>query len=924
MNSKKYHNQQHRSSCHQSAGQKIKQQIQVTSKWLRAVLRLWFSPFNRRYNLHLQSQHRALNFPGQPTTGMYVPELKQVFVEPHLAISYNPQQTHFDLIINQQLQGQHPIWDFLRLGHGHTPLVLAILGAPGTGKTTLQQHLALTFAANQQYQYYLKPLTPILLFLPNHLAWIEHDSATKTPTLPQLIYEHQNNLSDLKAPPHWFAQQLKKGKCLVLLDGLSEVANLKHRQIVSNWIEKQIHDYPNCPFIITARPQGYLMAPITGAHILEVQPLNTAQAQQLTQAWYLATQANAFGGQINDQVRHRAKLGSQQLLEHLANTPTLRPLADNPLLLTMTVMLHRYQGQFPKQRLDLYAQIGELLLDFWISPIQKQSDPLTKEQKWEMLQTLAAQMMFKQISSISSQPREILSDSLKPIKLDIPKNQIIIPFLNHLQNQNGLLLENETGQWRFAHLTIQEYLAAADLLKQPTIPLNWNQFVNDSWWYETLRFLIAQSDATPIMQASVAQHNATAFQLAADGLEKYVQLDVEVRRQIESRMIDNLEAKEPQIRQLSAQIQLNQRLKRLQRIDERREIDCFYITCAEYQLFLDETRAQGRYHQPDHWSNDTFAEGTALEPICGIRAEDAKAFCDWLTERQGGQMFYRLPQPAEARSYPATAKSWATWCQLKSEDNDSIYGLIWLTKADKQFIETQLKKLADLPLSQNYTLAHTEVVEGLMVSSLTKLHVHQAIGLAIEVNLDIAPHLFSDLDLAFAHSLAFSRAEVSPSDRFHAHAIAVANMLALALVLNYAHSSHYKSIYRAIKRADLTSVYQQIEALPTERLPIYQPLLGSLLRDIKECVTATDSQQLRQAWRQYTARLVKLLWKGYVELEQQHYARSWLWKFLHRSPNYDNEKNMMLSLYWWLRIIVARQEGQLPAWESIRIVRERK
>jgi len=917
MNSKKSNNQPRRSPFHQSAGNRnlIKEKIQVTSKWLGAVLRLWLSPYHRRYNRYLQSLHRALNFPGQRATGAYIPELKQVFVEPHLTLSDNPQQTHFDLIINQQIQGQHPIWDFLRLSNSHTPLVLAILGAPGTGKTTLLQHLALTFAANQQSQYYLEPLTPILLFLPNHLARIVHDSATKTPTLPQIIYEHLNHLQkypDLKPPPHWFAQQLNKGQCLVLLDGLSEVANLKHRQIVSNWIEKQIHDYPNCLFIITARPQGYLMAPITDAHILEVQPLNTAKIQQLTQAWYLATQ-------INDQLRSQSD--SQQLLEHLDKTPALSGLADSPLLLTMMVMLHRYQGQFPEQPADLYAKIGELLLDFWLKPGQEQAEALTKAQKWELLQTLAAQMMFKQIGSISSQQAQKIFTS-SPIGLEVPNNQIIDSFLNHLQS--GLLRENETGQWRFAHLTIQEYLAAAHLLKQPTIPLNWNQLVNDSWWYETLRYLIAQRDATLIIQACVTQHNATAFWLAASGLEESVQLDGEVRRQIESRLIENLEAKEPQIRQLAAQIQLNQRLKRLQRIDKRREIDCFYITCAEYQLFLDETRAQGRYHQPDHWSNQTFAAGTALEPICGIRGEDAKAFCDWLTERQGGQMFYRLPQPAEARHYLATTKTLATWCQLESEDNDSIYGLIWLTKADKQFIETQLKKLSDLPLSPNYVLANAKVVESLMVSALTQLHVHQALGLALEVNLDIAPHLFSDLDLALAHNLVHSRADVSASDRFHAHAIAVANMLALALILNYAHTENYKSIYRAINRADLPSAYQQIEALPTDRLPIDSSLLGTLLTDIKECITATDSQQLRQAWRQYAARLAKLLWKSYVALEQQHHARSRLWRFWHRCPNYGKNKNMMLSLYWWLQIIVARQQGQLPAWESIRIVRERK
>ena len=45
--------------------------------------------------------------------------------------------------------------------------------------------------------------------------------------------------------------------------------------------------------------------------------------------------------------------------------------------------------------------------------------------------------------------------------------------------------------------------------------------------------------------------------------------------------------------------------------------------------FLDEMRAQEKYHQPDHWPDHGFAGGDANKAVAGVRAEDAEAFCEW-------------------------------------------------------------------------------------------------------------------------------------------------------------------------------------------------------------------------------------------------------------------------------------------------------
>jgi hypothetical protein len=90
----------------------------------------------------------------------------------------------------------------------------------------------------------------------------------------------------------------------------------------------------------------------------------------------------------------------------------------------------------------------------------------------------------------------------------------------------------------------------------------------------------------------------------------------------------------------------------MQRIDENTYIDDTLVTCAEYQLFIDEMREQGKYYQPDHWISYQFPEGQAREPVTGVRPSDAQTFCRWLTRREGGVWKYRLPSQKEAKDFP--------------------------------------------------------------------------------------------------------------------------------------------------------------------------------------------------------------------------------------------------------------------------------
>lgn len=102
------------------------------------------------------------------------------------------------------------------------------------------------------------------------------------------------------------------------------------------------------------------------------------------------------------------------------------------------------------------------------------------------------------------------------------------------------------------------------------------------------------------------------------------------------------------------------------RISEYVEISIDFITCGEYQVFIDEKLPLGLYHQPDHWKTNKFPPQNSKKPIAGIRASDAEEFCQWFTQKYPSPgCKYRLPSIAEfeiAQEFLSQENQIGCWC----------------------------------------------------------------------------------------------------------------------------------------------------------------------------------------------------------------------------------------------------------------------
>ena len=556
-------------------------------------------------------------------------------------------------------EGGFTIWHFLaasRKSDNYNYRTIVIIGAPGTGKTTLLEHLTLTYAKkNQRHKHEEAPeLIPILLYLRKIREII-----TKSPQLSLIeLVEQQESIRKLKPPKNWFKDKLGSNSCLIMLDGLDEVASETQRRAVSIWVKRQIQNYPDARFILTSRPFGYRSAPIEEINtVLEVKPFNLNQMQDFIRNWYLQSEImNHYLGNENVKVKNIAAQKSEDLINRIKNSSPLAAMALNPLLLTMIAIVHRYCGALPEGRVELYSQICDVFLgrrreakgirDY--IKVGRKKKAINRKKKAIILQVLALGLMQQKTREFTLD----LGYSIIQAELaEFADSNLAAEFLEKIENESALLVEREQNRYEFAHKSFQEYLAAVQI-KESNQEHILTANINDDWWEEVIRLYVARSDATNIIRAALANPSIISLRIAFDCLEES-KCEPEVREQLLEKLHAGLESSDREIFQLAAEVRLAWRLKHLLRVDENIQIDQSYVTCAEYKLYLDE-----KLNSPGR-----FQPGTAKKPVIDISWEDAFGFCAWLSVKAVLQSrnnidsqeiyYYRLPTTAEVETYQA-------------------------------------------------------------------------------------------------------------------------------------------------------------------------------------------------------------------------------------------------------------------------------
>ncbi len=179
--------------------------------------------YGYRYRRWLLDSLRYVDVQDLATGGDHIPELDDVYVDVAL-VSRVTHQASGDPLSRaaEDTPEQHSISELL---DRRSRVVLALIGQPGSGKSTLLAREARRSTQTVVRGRLGRRRVPILLALREHAESIVADPAI---SLPAVVRDAVGG-GPGKEPGGWWERQLRQGRCLVLLDGLDEIARADDR-----------------------------------------------------------------------------------------------------------------------------------------------------------------------------------------------------------------------------------------------------------------------------------------------------------------------------------------------------------------------------------------------------------------------------------------------------------------------------------------------------------------------------------------------------------------------------------------------------------------------------------------------------------------------------------------------------------------------
>lgn len=373
---------------------------------------------------------------------------------------------------------------------------LFLLGEPGAGKTTILRHLAFTYASlgDQHGAYPAKPSIPVLVRLAYWGQQLEADKNLDaiSAAVAQLEVQEPGETAI------WLAKEAAAGNVLLLLDGLDEVADPEQRGWVIEMLRSFIATCPKCSAIVSSRRVGFEPPKLTGFDFWELQGLSDPSIRNFITAWC------AF--RHDHQAKTDCKRCSEEAkkLSHAINNPRVKPLAGNPMMLTMLLLLHEANVALPQRRCELYGKLAEAFVFSWQ---EKKRAALSgsptallrvddRDLVW-ILESLALEMQKNDMTLVrhwwlTGHVRNFLHSELG-FKADIAAQEAD-DLLWSLQERSGLIAERGPGRFGFRHLAFQEYFAARAVLASDDPVQSLRPFLYHPRWREVVRLAAAQLD----------------------------------------------------------------------------------------------------------------------------------------------------------------------------------------------------------------------------------------------------------------------------------------------------------------------------------------------------------------------------------------------------------------------------------------------
>lgn len=328
-----------------------------------------------------------------------------------------------------------------------------LLGDPGAGKTTTLKRVARRLVRARLSEQSVR--CPIVL----RIRDLEMEQPSVVRAIADLLaieYKPAPDSDDdevdtvhyvgVERLDHVIADVVSTIDAVLLIDGLDEASPPTQRSILKE-IVLLARAIRAGKIIVSCRAADYVWE-AEGLQVVSIEPLTSRQINEIADHW-LADRS----------VRFREALADAAYAD----------VVDRPLLLSQLLFLYDRAGYLPDQQTAIYKKLTNLLLYAWDE--QRGIHRATAyagfepEQKAEFLACLAYYLTYRVRTRVFAEADLIRSYNAIHQRFGLPAGEATA-VAREIESHSGIIAE-AFGRYEFAHLSLQEYLCAEYIVREP-------------------------------------------------------------------------------------------------------------------------------------------------------------------------------------------------------------------------------------------------------------------------------------------------------------------------------------------------------------------------------------------------------------------------------------------------------------------------
>jgi hypothetical protein len=308
-----------------------------------------------------------------------------------------------------------------------------IVGAPGSGKSTLVSYLA-TCAATGRWQDgtdWAEPLVPFVV-------------AVRSLETPRINFE---TLVKTEAADEGFVRQvLDSGRALILVDGLDEASPERLARICAS-LDELAQICGENRIVVTSRPAAVEEKHGSLVEFADVKllPMTREEVDVFVDRWCLAAEISIR--KDRRAAEEVARGAAEDLKTRLRTSRPVERLVETPLLATILCVVHRFLGQrIPERRVALYEACTNVLLYEWDRskfPGGGVIGSLDAAEKRSLLGALAASMHEAGVAEVGEE--EVVRQFAERLPLLNRPSADARAAVDEIRDRSGILVERRPG-----------------------------------------------------------------------------------------------------------------------------------------------------------------------------------------------------------------------------------------------------------------------------------------------------------------------------------------------------------------------------------------------------------------------------------------------------------------------------------------------